>query len=94
MALMITAECINCDVCEPVCPNQAISMGPEIYRIDVDRCTECVGHFDEPQCVSLCPVDCIPRHPQRLETSAQLRQKYLLLTQAVLAVDPEDAPAA
>ena len=30
MALMITDECINCDVCEPECPNEAISMGPEI----------------------------------------------------------------
>ncbi len=54
MALMITDECINCDVCEPECPNDAISMGPEIYQIDPNRCTECVGHFDEPQCVSRC----------------------------------------
>nr|MCU0942387.1 YfhL family 4Fe-4S dicluster ferredoxin [Hydrogenophaga sp.] len=50
MALLITDECINCDVCEPECPNQAIFMGEEIYQIDPDRCTECVGHFDEPQC--------------------------------------------
>ena len=57
MALMITDECINCDVCEPECPNEAISLGPEIYQIDPDRCTECVGHFDEPQCVAVCPVD-------------------------------------
>ena len=48
MALMITDECINCDVCEPECPNQAIYMGSEIYEIDPNRCTECVGHFDEP----------------------------------------------
>ena len=40
MALMITDECINCDVCEPECPNQAISMGPEFYVIDPARCTE------------------------------------------------------
>ena len=51
MALMITDECINCDVCEPECPNQAISMGVEIYEINPSKCTECVGHFDEPQCV-------------------------------------------
>ena len=55
MALMITDECINCDVCEPECPNQAISMGVEIYQIDPGKCTECVGHFDEPQCVQVCP---------------------------------------
>ncbi len=79
MALWITDECINCDVCEPECPNQAISMGPEIYRIDPDRCTECVGHFDQPQCVQLCPVDCIPVHPQHVETREQLHARYLRL---------------
>ncbi|MFN4291531.1 MAG: YfhL family 4Fe-4S dicluster ferredoxin [Permianibacter sp.] len=60
MSLKITDECINCDVCEPECPNEAISQGPEIYVIDPDKCTECVGHFDEPQCQQVCPVDCIP----------------------------------
>jgi ferredoxin len=50
MSLLITDECINCDVCEPECPNEAIYMGDEIYEIDPDKCTECVGHFDEPQC--------------------------------------------
>lgn len=59
MALLITDECINCDVCEPACPNDAISEGDDIYVIDPDLCTECVGHFDEPQCVVICPVDCI-----------------------------------
>lgn len=80
MALMITDECINCDVCEPACPNQAISMGPEIYVIDPARCTECVGHFDEPQCVSLCPVACIPPHPGHVESPAQLWHKFRTLT--------------
>ena len=46
MALMITDECINCDVCEPECPNNAISQGEEIYVIDAKKCTECVGHYD------------------------------------------------
>ena len=46
MALIITDECINCDVCEPECPNGAISQGLEIYVIDPAKCTECVGHFD------------------------------------------------
>lgn len=82
MALWITDECINCDVCEPECPNEAISMGPEIYQIDPDRCTECVGHFDEPQCVALCPVNCIPVNPERVETREQLMAKYVRLTTA------------
>lgn len=60
MALKITEECINCDVCEPECPNEAISQGESIYIIDPNRCTECVGHFDRPQCREVCPVDCIP----------------------------------
>jgi ferredoxin len=76
MALLITDDCINCDVCEPVCPNDAITMGTEIYEIDPRRCTECVGHFDAPQCVKVCPVNCIPRDPARPETEAQLRAKY------------------
>ncbi|MBI3154673.1 MAG: YfhL family 4Fe-4S dicluster ferredoxin [Burkholderiales bacterium] len=75
MALMITDECINCDVCEPECPNQAISMGPETYVIDPARCTECVGHFDQPQCVQLCPVACIPIDPRHVETREQLAAK-------------------
>ena len=79
MALKITDECINCDVCEPECPNQAISQGEEIYVIDPRRCTECVGHFDEPQCVKVCPVDCIPLDPVNVETKEQLHAKYLRL---------------
>lgn len=79
MALMITNECINCDVCEPACPNQAISIGPEYYVIDPMRCTECVGHFDEPQCVLVCPVDCIPQDPEHFETQDELLSKYQAL---------------
>ena len=77
MALMITNECINCDVCEPECPNNAISQGEEIYVIDPDLCTECVGHFTKPQCQQVCPVDCIPFNPDVRETKEQLYQKYL-----------------
>ena len=77
MALMITDECINCDVCEPECPNNAISQGEEIYIIDADLCTECVGHFTKPQCQQVCPVDCIPFNPDVRETKEQLYQKYL-----------------
>ncbi len=75
MALMITDECINCDVCEPECPNQAISMGPEYYVIDPDRCTECVGFHDDPQCVSVCPSDCIAPDPEHKETHEALLAK-------------------
>lgn len=80
MALMITDECINCDVCEPECPNEAISQGDEIYVIDPSLCTECVGHFDEPQCIEVCPVDCILVDPNHTETKEQLQVKYDRLT--------------
>jgi len=75
MALLITDQCINCDVCEPACPNLAISMGPEIYEIAPALCTECVGHFDEPQCKVVCPVDCIIVNPGCIETQDQLHDK-------------------
>ena len=76
MALKITDQCINCDVCEPECPNGAISMGPEIYVIDWRKCTECVGHFDQPQCVEVCPVDCIPLDPDHVEGREELLAKF------------------
>ncbi|WPB55285.1 YfhL family 4Fe-4S dicluster ferredoxin [Xylophilus sp. GOD-11R] len=81
MALMITDECINCDVCEPECPNEAISPGETVYVIDANRCTECVGHFDEPQCVQICPVACIPVNPAHVENHDSLFAKYIRLTQ-------------
>ena len=76
---MITDDCINCDVCEPECPNGAISMGPEIYVIEPRKCTECVGHFDAPQCQQVCPVACIPLNPEWIETHEQLLRKYQTL---------------
>jgi Formate hydrogenlyase subunit 6/NADH:ubiquinone oxidoreductase 23 kD subunit (chain I) len=76
MALMITDECINCDVCEPECPNSAITQGDEIYVIDPSKCTECVGHYDTPQCVEVCPVDCIITDPAHTESKEQLQAKY------------------
>ncbi|SFI41314.1 YfhL family 4Fe-4S dicluster ferredoxin [Nitrosomonas sp. Nm34] len=76
MALLITDECINCDVCEPECPNEAISQGEEIYEINPNLCTECVGHYDTPQCVEVCPVNCIITHPNVTESHEQLLAKY------------------
>lgn len=77
---MITDECINCDVCEPACPNQAITPGSDFYIIHPDLCTECVGHFDEPQCRLVCPVDCIPKNPLYEESNTELLAKYHALS--------------
>jgi ferredoxin len=79
MALIITDECINCDVCEPECPNAAISQGEEIYVIASNLCTECVGHYEVPQCIEVCPVDCIINDPETVETKEQLQEKYHVL---------------
>lgn len=76
MSLFITDDCINCDVCEPECPNEAIFQGEEIYEIDAAKCTECVGHYDEPQCQQVCPVDCILIDTNKPETKEQLLEKY------------------
>jgi Fe-S-cluster-containing dehydrogenase component len=89
MALMITDECINCDVCEPECPNNAIYLGPDYYLIDPTKCTECVGHFDHPQCVEVCPVECIPLNPDYPETREQLEHKYRALM--ALSADTADS---
>lgn len=83
MALIITDECINCDVCEPECPNGAISQGEEIYVIDPKLCTECVGHYDTPQCVEVCPVDCIPLGIA--ESKEILTERYLIVSGQKLA---------
>ena len=80
MALFITDQCINCDVCEPECPNKAIAQGEVIYEIDPGKCTECVGHFDQPQCIKVCPVECILVDPGHTETRDELQAKYERLT--------------
>jgi len=80
MSLRINDQCINCDVCEPECPNNAISMGAQIYVINPDLCTECVGHYDTPQCMEVCPVDCILSDPDHAEPPEALEQKFLQLT--------------
>lgn len=76
MALKIIDGCTNCDICEPECPNDAISYGDKIYVIDPDLCTECVGFYAEATCVKVCPVDCIITDPERAETPEELEAKY------------------
>lgn len=86
MALKILDTCVNCDVCEPVCPNQAISLGEDYYLIEPAKCTECVGHHDEPQCIEVCPVECIIIDPDCSESNDQLQLKYAALMADAAAV--------
>lgn len=47
----------------------------EVYYIVPDKCTECKGFHDEPQCAAVCPVDCCLPDPNNVETEVQLLQK-------------------
>ena len=91
MATIITEECINCGACEPECPNTAIYQGgveydwqgkknpalsDEIFYIVPEKCTECVGHFSSPQCIEVCPVDCIVQDPDHVESKDELHAKF------------------
>lgn len=75
MAYKINEECASCGVCAEECPNKAISEGDERYIIDPDKCTECAGFFDEPQCRSVCPVEAPVPDPDHQETKDQLLAK-------------------
>src|SRR3954452_13095558 len=79
MATYITADCINCGACEPECPNEAISEGDEIYVIDPELCTECVGFYDHEACQAVCPVECCLPDPNHLEDEKSLIDRALRL---------------
>lgn len=94
MALLITEECINCGACEAECPNTAIYEGGmnwkyngteqealvmDYFYIVPDKCTECVGFYDQPQCMAVCPVDCIIKDPAHIETNEELLAKKAML---------------
>ena len=75
MALIITDECTSCGACVEDCPNQSISEGDPVYVIDPEKCTECVGFFDEPQCIAVCPIECIVPDPAHQESREELLAK-------------------
>jgi ferredoxin len=75
MSTMITEECINCGVCEPECPNEAITEGEETFVIDPALCTECVGFHGKEQCAEVCPVDCCVPDPNNLEPEEELLKR-------------------
>lgn len=75
MAMKILETCSLCDACRDECPNEAISMGTP-YKIEPDKCTECVSYFDEPQCVLMCPIKgCIIPDPDHVESREELEAK-------------------
>ncbi|HQQ79104.1 MAG TPA: YfhL family 4Fe-4S dicluster ferredoxin [Thermoanaerobaculia bacterium] len=77
MAMKIDETCINCGNCEPDCPNTAISQGDSYYVIAPEKCTECVGAFDAPKCVEVCPVEgCITIDASLNESREVLQARY------------------
>ena len=76
MALMITDECINCDVCEPECPNAAISQGPEIYVIDPPNARNASAISTCRNAARFARSTAFRCRPDHIETPAQLRLKY------------------
>ena len=75
LSTRITHDCIDCGLCVPVCPNEAIHPGGAGHEIDPRRCTECVGFHAEEQCAAVCPVDCCIPDPDRVETEAVLIER-------------------
>ncbi len=110
MAIRITDDCINCEACEPECPNKAIyapdeewsyadgtdlsgeitlpggqtadadannaPVSDEFFFIISDKCTECEGFHEEPQCAAVCPVDdCCIADESHAESEEQLLAK-------------------
>lgn len=90
MAYLITDDCIDCNACEIECPNNAIYLGGDPWElrgeehpalndnhtyIAYDKCTECVGYYDEPQCVAVCPSEAVIKDPEREETQEELLAK-------------------
>jgi ferredoxin len=76
MAYKINDECISCGACEPECPNAAISEGDTIYKINADKCTECVGSFESSKCAEICPVSAPVPDPAHKEDRKQLLEKW------------------
>ncbi len=79
MAFHINDECISCGSCESECPNEAISEGSDIYVIDPDKCTECVGFYDTQQCFDVCPVEAPEKDPDHVESREDLLAKFRTL---------------
>ena len=79
MAYKISEDCISCGACESECPNAAIKEGENIFVIDPNKCTECVGSHDSSKCAEVCPVAAANPDPAHKETKEELLKKWQAL---------------
>ena len=56
-------------------PQEPVS--DDVYFIVTDKCTECKGFHEEPQCAAVCPVDCCVPDEDHVETEEELLEKKL-----------------
>jgi ferredoxin len=75
MATMISEDCISCGACESECPNDAISLGEDLFVIDPELCSECVGLHNTQKCAEVCPVECCIPDPERRESEDILLER-------------------
>jgi len=90
VATVITSECINCGACEPECPNAAIyqsgieweldgqrhaPISIDVFYIVPEKCTECVGFYEQEACAAVCPVDCCVPDPNMPESEDVLIER-------------------
>jgi ferredoxin len=64
---------INGSEAEAETENKPVS--DDFYFIVTDKCTECVGFHEEPQCAAVCPVDCCVPDPDFVESEETLLKK-------------------
>ena len=76
MAYKISEKCICCGTCIPECPNGAIREGERICVVNPDRCTECVGAHEKPECSVICPIEAPVPDPDHQETREALLEKW------------------
>ena len=76
MVYVISEDCIACGACISECPNGAIRDGETTCVVNPDRCTECVGDHQQPECDIICPIGAPHKDFDTHETREELLEKW------------------